>query len=454
MQFRSGVWAALLACVQTASATLQIVPGATWTASNGLHMQAHGGGLIKVDDTFYLVGEDHTNGAAFQNVNCYSSKDLVQWEYQGALLSLTNTTGDLGPSRVVERPKVLWNERTSKYVLWMHIDSSSYGEAKVGVAVGDTVCGKYEYLNSSQPLGFQSRDMGLFQDDDGTAYLLSEDRANGLRIDRLSDDYLTVVNATYLWPDHIEAPAMIKIANRYYMFGSHLTGWTPNDNVYTTSTSITGPWSSWTIFAQSGSLTYQSQTNYVLKLSNSEAFYLGDRWISSDLGSSSYIWLPLNISGTSVNMPYFSSWVPNVSEATAEGSWKVSPPNSVYEGETGTYANGAKTVSCSGCSGAGSAGWLGGPSNGTVTFHQISSSVDTMTTITIQYRNGDSAPRFGAVVINGGTPVKLEYLPSGSGVSNSTLHTLLQKGNNTITCGGVGDTTYAADVDRLIVPVS
>lgn len=247
---------------------------------------------------------------------------------------------------------------------------------------------------------------------------------------------------------------MTKINGRYYMFGSHLTGWTPNDNVYSTSTSITGPWSSWTIFAQSGSLTYQSQTNYVLKLSDAETFYLGDRWISSDLGSSSYIWLPLNISGTSVNMPYFSSWVPNVSGATAEGSWKVSPSNNYYEGEAGTYANGAKTVSCSGCSGAGSAGWLGGPSNGTVTFNQVSSSVGTTTTITIQFRNGDSTPRFGAVVVNGGAPVKLEYLPSGSGVSNSTLHTLLQKGNNTITFGGIGDTTYAADVDRLIVPVS
>ena len=109
-------------------------------------MQAHGGGLIKVEDTFYLVGEDHTNGAAFQNINCYSSKDLVQWEYLGALLSLTNTTGDLGSGRVVERPKVLWNERTGKYVMWMHIDDSSYAEATAGVATSSTVCGNYNYL--------------------------------------------------------------------------------------------------------------------------------------------------------------------------------------------------------------------------------------------------------------------------------------------------------------------
>lgn len=121
-----------------------------------------------------VIGEDHTDGSAFLNVNCYSSTDLVQWNYVGALLT-RQSSGDLGPNRVVERPKVIYNSSTGKYVLWMHIDSSSYGEAKVGVATGSSVCGSYTYLGSWQPLGYQSRDMGLFQDDDETAYLLSED---------------------------------------------------------------------------------------------------------------------------------------------------------------------------------------------------------------------------------------------------------------------------------------
>lgn len=59
--------------------------------------------------------------------------------------------------------------------MYMHIDDSSYAEAKVGVAVGSSVCGTYTYQGSFQPLGFQSRDMGLYQDDDGTGYLLTED---------------------------------------------------------------------------------------------------------------------------------------------------------------------------------------------------------------------------------------------------------------------------------------
>lgn len=59
--------------------------------------------------------------------------------------------------------------------MWMHIDSGDYKEAKIGVATGDTVCGKYTYLRSEQPLGHQSRDSGVFVDDDDKAYLLTED---------------------------------------------------------------------------------------------------------------------------------------------------------------------------------------------------------------------------------------------------------------------------------------
>lgn len=168
----SGLIAALCATVQ---ASLQIIPGGTWTATNtGHHVQAHGGGIIKVGSTFYWVGEDKTDGSAFQNVNCYSSTNLVEWTYVGAPLTL-QSSGDLGPNRVVERPKIIYNQSTGQYVMYMHIDDSSYSEAKVGVATSSSVCGSYTYRGSFQPLGFQSRDMGLFVDDDQTAYLLTED---------------------------------------------------------------------------------------------------------------------------------------------------------------------------------------------------------------------------------------------------------------------------------------
>lgn len=179
-----------------------------------------------------MIGEDKTDGSAFQNINCYASTNLVEWSYVGALLSRTSS-GDLGPNRVVERPKVIYNASTKKYVLYMHIDSSNYGEAKVGVATGDTVCGRYNYLGSWRPLGFESRDQGLFQDTDGKAYLLTEDRPNGLRINALTADYLNTTGSSsvYLWNRSIESPAILKQGGYYFMFGSLLTGWDANDNV-------------------------------------------------------------------------------------------------------------------------------------------------------------------------------------------------------------------------------
>ena len=125
-------------------------------------MQAHGGGIVQSNGVFYLIGENKLNGSAFQSINCYSSTDLVSWKFENKILTL-QASGDLGPSRVVERPHVIYNDATKKWVLWMHIDSSNYGEAKAGVATCSSVCGNYNYVGSVQPLGFQSRDMNVFK---------------------------------------------------------------------------------------------------------------------------------------------------------------------------------------------------------------------------------------------------------------------------------------------------
>ncbi|KAL7619920.1 hypothetical protein AAE478_010467 [Parahypoxylon ruwenzoriense] len=435
-----------------AEASLQVVPGATWTTSNNEHLQAHGAGLIKVDSTYYLIGEDKTGGSAFQNVNCYSSTDLVQWKYEGALLSRTSGAGDLGPNRVVERPKVLRNPRTGKFVLYVHIDSSNYGDAKVGVATGDAVCGAYEYRGSFRPQGRQSRDMGLFADDDGAGYLLSEDRESGLRIYRLTDDYLGVAESTYLWGDSIESPALLKLQGRYYMFGSKLTGWDPNDNVYSTSTSLSSGWSAWKTFADAGSKTYTSQTNYVLPVGNNSAVYLGDRWVSKNLMASTYVWLPLSVSGSSVTMPNAESWVPELSGSSSSAS-AAKPAESAYEGEAAAYGGKARDVSCGGCSGGTAAGYVGGPDKGSVTFSGVRSDADARTTVRIRYVNGDSSARYANVRVNGGAAQKIAFLPTGSNVGTSTLHTDLKAGStNEIVVEGVND-GWGPDVDRLIVPM-
>ncbi|KAI0394685.1 carbohydrate-binding module family 35 protein [Xylariaceae sp. FL0594] len=437
----------LLLLTTAANATLQIVPGGTWTATNtGKHVQAHGAGVIKVGSTYYLIGEDKTDGSAFQNVNCYSSTNLVEWTYVGALLSRQGS-GDLGPNRVVERPKVIYNDSTRKYVLYMHIDNSSYGEAKVGVATGDSPCGTYTYRGSFQPLGFQSRDMGLFKDDDGTGYLLTEDRANGLRINQLSADYLSVTKSTYLWKDSIEAPAILKYKGTYFMFGSRLTGWDPNDNVYSTATSLSGPWSSWKTFADAGSKTYTSQTNYILPFGDT-AIYMGDRWVSSNLMRSTYVWLPLTISGTTVTMKDYVNWTPNV----AAGTWAAGPGETTPEAESATYGNGARTLSCSGCSGGSSVGYIGGSSGGSVTFSGVSSDAATRTSIRIKYLNGDSSQRFATVTVNGASQ-KIAFLPTVNGTpGSSVLNVNLNSGSSNTVVITTTDGTWGPDIDRIMVP--
>ncbi|KAF4458926.1 glycosyl hydrolase family 43 [Fusarium albosuccineum] len=430
-------------------AALDVIPGATWTATNtGEHVQAHGHGLIQVGGTYYMIGEDKTDGTYFQNVNCYSSKDLVEWTYVGALLSRTEEAGDLGPQRIVERPKVIYNDITKKYVLYLHIDSPDYKDARVGIASGDSVCGSYTYHRSFRPLGRQSRDMGLFKDDDGAGYLMTEDREFGTRIMALSEDYLNVTEITYEWEYFAESPAMLKKNGHYFIFGSHLTGWNPNDNVYSYATSLSGPWSEWTEFAPVGSNTFRSQVSYIQPLGTDNAIYIGDRWVSTNLAASTYIWLPLTVSGTKVTLEWRDSWSPDV----AKGTWSERSGETSIEGEDGELAGGARVISCSECSGDQAAGYLGGDEDGTVTFKDVKSSGGRQT-INIKYRNGDTGSRHASVSVNGESQ-RVAFLSSrhaSSEAGSSSLHCDLDEGSNTIVFSAV-DGGWGPDVDELLVP--
>ncbi|MFF5715036.1 RICIN domain-containing protein [Streptomyces sp. NPDC012756] len=310
----------LTAHAATSSSTF--TPGAAWIDQNGNPLQLHGLGIVKAGKTWYGFGEDKTGktwtDTSFKNIPCYTSTDLRHWEYQSQALS-QQPSGDLGPNRIVERPKVIYNAATTTYVMYLHIDDPSYSEAKVGVATSSTPCGPYTYRGSFRPLGFQSRDIGLFQETDGSAYLLTEDRANGLRIDKLSADYLSVSSSVALVDDY-ESPALVRANGRYYLFGSHLTGWGTNDNVYATATSLSGPWSSFKTFAPAGTQTYNSQTANVIPVagaSGTSYVFAADRWTTNDLGNSPLVWLPLTLSGDTADVGWFNSW----SLDTTAGTW-------------------------------------------------------------------------------------------------------------------------------------
>ena len=341
--------ALMLPATSAHAATAQFSPGQTWTDSSGSVLQLHGLGIVKSGSTWYGFGEDkageNSGNASFQDIPCYTSTDLAHWTRKGQALS-RQASGDLGPNRVVERPKVIYNASTRTYVMYLHIDSPSYGDAKVGVATSSTPCGPYTYRGSFRPLGFESRDMNLFQDTDGTAYLLSEDRSNGLRIDRLSADYLSVTAAVAVLPDY-EAPAMAKVNGTYFLLGSHLSGWSTNDNDYATATSLSGPWSDWRAFAPAGTNTYDSQTANIIPVqgtSGTTYIYAGDRWNTSDLGSSPLVWLPMTISGTTLSVGWQNSWTLDA----AAGTWSNGSSNPSDGTRTLTNANSSLLMDVSG----------------------------------------------------------------------------------------------------------
>jgi hypothetical protein len=113
-------------------------------------------GEIKTGVTWQVPGqswEDYRVPAG--GVSCYSSKDLVKWKYGGvALASVTgNSNNDLDTSRVIERPKVVYNKKTKKFVMWMHVDANDYSYSQAGVAISDNPGGPYKYLGSVKPNG-------------------------------------------------------------------------------------------------------------------------------------------------------------------------------------------------------------------------------------------------------------------------------------------------------------
>jgi hypothetical protein len=155
----------------------------------------------------------------------------------------------------------------------------------------------------------------------------------------------------------VESPAMVKINGMYYVFGSHLTGWSLNDNIYATATSLTGPWSAFRNFAAPGTRTYGSQTANVITVQGTAGttyIYAGDRWDTSNLGASKLIWLPLTIRGTTVNLGQYPTWSLDASAGTwtagsgipSEGVRTLSNANSsmLMDVSSGSTANGAKII--------------------------------------------------------------------------------------------------------------
>ena len=307
------------------------VPGQIWADTKGKPINAHGGGMLCYGKTYYWYGENKVGRSWVPEANkkwdgfrvditgihCYSSKDLYHWKDRGLVLKAEagDPASDLHPSKVVERPKVAFNRKTRKFVMWLHIDTADYQTARAGVAVADSPTGHFKYLGSVKPENNDSRDQTLFVDDDGRAYrIYSSEWNKATYISLLSDDWLSHIGKyVRLFPGKsLEAQAVFKRQGKYYLFASECTGWDPNPTHVAVADSIWGPWVELRnpCTGADADTSFHSQGTYVFQVAGKPDAYIlmMDQWHKSDLPDSRYVWLPVQFEPDGPKLIWMDQW--------------------------------------------------------------------------------------------------------------------------------------------------
>lgn len=346
-----------------------IASGKVWRDTDGNVINAHGGGVLFHEGKYYWFGE-HRPESGFvteKGVSCYSSTDLLNWNYEGISLPVSDEVGsDIEKGCIMERPKVIYNKKTGKFVMWLHLElkGQGYGPARAAVAVSDSPVGPYRFIRSGRvnpgiyPLnmtkkerkkkwngsqyeewwsqewykaikggqfvhrdlsdGQMSRDMTLFVDVDDKAYHIysSEDNLT-LQIAELSDDYLSHTGKyiRILPGGHNEAPAIFKKDGVYWMVTSGCTGWDPNKARLLTADSILGEWKQLPnpCVGKDSEITFGGQSTYILPVAgmNEQFIFMADMWRPKSLADSRYIWLPIQFDVKGVPfIEWADSWKP------------------------------------------------------------------------------------------------------------------------------------------------
>lgn len=344
-------------------------PGQLWLDNNGEHINAHGGGFLFFNDTYYWFGEHKTEGEAGNKANvgvhCYSSKDLYNWKDEGIALSVSSDSSSLiVKGCIIERPKVIYNPKNKQFVMWFHheLKGKGYDAAMTGVAVSDVVTGPYTYIKSVNPnkgewplnfpdslktsnsnlegikrwseawneemvkgavlkrdfeRGQMARDMTLFVDDDGKAYHIHSSEENStLHIAELTDDYLDFTGrfTRELVNKNNEAPAIFKKGDKYFMITSGLSGWKPNAARSAVADHPLGPWSALGNPCRGTSeevnKTFHSQSTFILPVVGKKETYIfmGDRWTPENAIDGRYIWLPVEFEDEKPIIRWYDEW--------------------------------------------------------------------------------------------------------------------------------------------------
>jgi hypothetical protein len=297
-------------------------PGAVWLDSQGVAINAHGAGFLYHGGKYYWYGEFKTAGregnVANVGFSCYSSRDLYHWKNEGIALQVSgDPSSDIVKGAILERPKVLYNSRTRQFVMWFHLElkGQGYRAARVGVAVSRRPAGPFTYLKSFRPDGEMARDMTLFEDDDGKAYLFAASEENQtMHVSELSDDYLATSGhwKRIFIGEALEAPTVLRFEGKYYFVGSHCTGWAPNPAYAAVADSIWGPWKPLgnPSIGPDADRTFLAQGTYLLPVHGQPGAFIfaADRWNPENPIDGRYVWLPVEFAHGGLVIRWRDRW--------------------------------------------------------------------------------------------------------------------------------------------------
>ena len=273
-----------------------IRPGQVWLDTEGKRIQAHGGSLFYENGTYYWYGEnkEKTDGLTdlwHWGVRMYESKDLYNWKDLGLIIppDTGDETSPLHPTAQMDRPHIIYNRDTKKYVCWLKIMQKD-GSQKSTVLTADRLTGPYTIVvKNLKPLGMSAGDFDLAVAPDGKAYYYFERVHSETICADLTDDYTGVTGyySTHfprLCPPYVrEATSHFLRRGKHYLLTSGTTGYFPNPSEVAIADSWHGPY---TVLGNpcpedESRTTYHSQIASVFKVPGKKDLYiaLGDRWL-------------------------------------------------------------------------------------------------------------------------------------------------------------------------------
>jgi hypothetical protein len=310
-----------------------IKPAQVWRDTNGIPINAHGGGVLFHQNKYYWYGEHKLEGKsesefADGGIHCYSSKDLINWKDEGLVLSVDykDSSSDIAYGCILERPKVVFNEKNKQFVAYfkLYLKGVGYETSNVGVAIADNPIGPFvfhhKFHGADSPNG--SGDFSMFKDDDGSLYHLTVRKPDkAFVIGKLDSNYYYPESAYTICKGieaHTEAPAVIKRKGIYHMLGSGSTGWKPNTARYYTAKNLLGEWKNQNppcagynpIDSLGVDKNFGSQSSFIVPIHNLKDSYIAmfDIWQPEKPITGRYVWLPIDFLEDKISITWRDLW--------------------------------------------------------------------------------------------------------------------------------------------------